>query len=314
MSSSRLGRINPFEVIGVVDEGENAFYSHLQFLEEFYRLILKGINPDSLELLNRITQEMYKAKGITARTNLSKLKSTDYPIFDDLFSIVKERLENEKDDYAKACLKIIENYVSKFATGGRNSDLWNGNTTFSPRENFIAFDFQRLLANKNDTTANAQMLLVLKWLENEVIKNRDYNTLNGTNKKIVVAIDEAHLFIDEKYPIALDFMYQLAKRIRKYNGMLIIITQNVRDFAGTPEIARKSSAIINVSQYSLIFSLSPNDMTELCKLYENAGAINEKEKDAIVHNPRGRAFLISSPSKRSNVDIVATNMTERMFQ
>ena len=257
---------------------------------------------------------MYKAKGITARTNLSKLKSTDYPIFDDLFSIVKERLENEKDDYAKACLKIIENYVSKFATGGRNSDLWNGNTTFSPRENFIAFDFQRLLANKNDTTANAQMLLVLKWLENEVIKNRDYNTLNGTNKKIVVAIDEAHLFIDEKYPIALDFMYQLAKRIRKYNGMLIIITQNVRDFAGTPEIARKSSAIINVSQYSLIFSLSPNDMTELCKLYENASAINEKEKDAIVHNPRGRAFLISSPSKRSNVDIVATNMTERMFQ
>lgn len=250
---------------------------------------------------------MYKAKGITARTNLSKLKSTDYPIIDDLFSIVKERLENEKNDYAKACLKIIENYVSKFATGGRNSDLWNGNTTFSLRENFIAFDFQRLLANKNDTTANAQMLLVLKWFENEVIKNRDYNTLNGTNKKIVVAIDE-------KYPIALDFMYQLAKRIRKYNGMLIIITQNVRDFAGTPEIARKSSAIINVSQYLLIFSLSPNDMTELCKLYENAGAINEKEKDAIVHNPRGRAFLISSPSKRSNVDIVATNMTDRMFQ
>lgn len=249
---------------------------------------------------------MYKAKGITARTNLSKLKSTDYPIIDDLFSIVKERLENEKDDYAKACLKIIENYVSKFATGGRNSDLWNGNTIFSLRENFIAFDFQRLLANKNDTTANAQMLLVLKWFENEVIKNRDYNTLNGTNKKIVVDIDE-------KYPIALDFMYQLAKRIRKYNGMLIIITQNVRDFAGTPEIARKSSAIINVSQYSLIFSLSPNDMTELCKLYENAGAINEKEKDAIVHNPRGRAFLISSPSKRSNADIVATNMTDRMF-
>lgn len=249
---------------------------------------------------------MYKAKGITARTNLSKLKSTDYPIIDDLFSIVKERLENEKDDYAKACLKIIENYVSKFATGGRNSDLWNGNTIFSLRENFIAFDFQRLLANKNDTTANAQMLLVLKWFENEVIKNRDYNTLNGTNKKIVVAIDE-------KYPIALDFMYQLAKRIRKYNGMLIIITQNVRDFAGTPEIARKSSAIINVSQYSLIFSLSPNDMTKLCKLYENAGAINEKEKDAIVHNPRGRAFLISSPSKRSNADIVATNMTDRMF-
>ena len=95
--------------------------------------------------------------------------------------------------------------------------------------------------------------------------------------------------------------------------MLIIITQNIKDFAGTPDIARKSSAIINVSQYSLIFSLSPNDMTELCMLYENAGRINETEKDNIVHNPRGRCFLISSPNKRTNIDIIATNFTERMF-
>ena len=314
VSSSRHGRINPFEIIGGAEEGESAFYSHLQFLEEFYRLILKGINPDSLELLNRITLEMYKEKGITPRSNLRNLRHEDYPTFDDLVRIVSKRLETEQDEYARACLKIIENYVSKFATGGRNSDLWDGYTTFSPRENFIAFDFQRLLANKNDTTANAQMLLVLRWLENEVMRNRELNALNGTDRRIVVAIDESHLFIDEKYPVALDFMYQLAKRIRKYNGMLIIITQNVKDFAGTPDIARKSSAIINVSQYSLIFSLSPNDMTELCRLYENAGAINEREKDAIVHNPRGRAFLISSPGRRSNVDIVATEETERMFQ
>ena len=108
-------------------------------------------------------------------------------------------------------------------------------------------------------------------------------------------------------------MFQLAKRIRKYEGMLIIITQNVKDFAGTPEIARKSTAIINVSQYSLIFSLSPNDMTELCKLYENAGAINESEKNNIVHNRRGRAFLISSPKSRTNLDIVATDFVEGMF-
>ena len=108
-------------------------------------------------------------------------------------------------------------------------------------------------------------------------------------------------------------MFQLAKRIRKYDGMLIIITQNVKDFAGTPDITRKSSAIINVSQYSLIFSLSPNDMTELCMLYENAGQINDVEKDSIVHNPRGRAFLISSPNKRSNVSIIATKLTENMF-
>ena len=313
VSNSNYGMINPFQIIDGIDEEENSFYSHLQFLEEFYRLILPGINSDSLEMLNKITQELYESKNINSKVNLKLLSNRDYPTFDDLNNLIESKLSVESDDYIKTCLKVIINYVAKFKTGGRNSSLWNGYTTFSPKENFIAFNFQRLLANKNDVTANAQMLLVLKWLENEVIKNRDYNIRHNSTRRLVVAIDEAHLFIDEKYPIALDFMYQLAKRIRKYDGMLIIITQNIKDFAGTPDIARKSSAIINVSQYSLIFSLSPHDMTELCMLYENAGRINETEKDNIVHNPRGRCFLISSPNKRTNIDIIATNFTERMF-
>ncbi len=314
-ASGTHGKINPFHIIAGLEEDEdsNSFYAHLQFLEQFYRLILPGINADSLELLNKVTQELYESKGITVKTDIKALKAADYPIFDDLYSLIENKLEKETDEYVRTCLKVLVNYVSKFKTGGRNSNLWNGYTSFSPKENFIAFNFQKLLANKNDVTANAQMLLVLKWLENEIIKNRDYNLKYKTKRKIVVAIDECHLFIDEKYPIALDFMFQLAKRIRKYEGMLIIITQNVKDFAGTPEIARKSTAIINVSQYSLIFSLSPNDMTELCKLYENAGAINESEKNNIVHNRRGRAFLISSPKSRTNLDIVATEFVEGMF-
>ena len=130
---------------------------------------------------------------------------------------------------------------------------------------------------------------------------------------IIVVIDEAHVFIDEKYPIALDFMYQLAKRIRKYNGMQIIITQNIKDFVGTEEIARKSTAIINACQYSLIFPLAPNDMIDLCKLYEKAGAINESEQEEIVNNGRGRAFVITSPSSRTCIDIVATEEVQEMF-
>ena len=313
VSSSNHGMINPFEVILGIDDNENSFYSHLQFLEEFYRLILRGINADSLELLNKITQELYKRKGIGSESDFKKLTPTDYPTFDELGELVRCKIHEEKDEYNRSCLKVIENYISKFLTGGRNSNLWNGHTSFSPKEQFLSFNFQRLLANKNDTTANAQMLLILKWVENEVMKNRDINIRSGKKRRIVVAIDEAHLFIDDKYPIALDFMYQLAKRIRKYDGMLIIITQNVKDFATSPETIRKSSAIINVSQYSMIFSLSPNDMTELCTLYQNAGCINESEKDVIIHNPRGRVFLVSSPSKRSCFDIVATDMEERYF-
>ncbi|MDO4265436.1 MAG: ATP-binding protein [Eubacteriales bacterium] len=323
VGSASQGRLNPFHIITTLSdeegddagesEGATGFHTHLQFLEEFYRQILPGIDADALEYLNTMTIRMYEQKGIDETTDLSQLSASDYPIFDDLYEKIINDIQTSSGDYIKNNLKILLNYISKFAEGGRNAALWNGEASITTNENFIVFNFQSLLANKNNIIANGQMLLVLKWLDNEIIKNREYNMKYKANRKIVVVIDEAHVFIDSKYPIALDFMYQLAKRIRKYNGMQIVITQNIKDFVGTEELARKSTAIINASQYSFIFPLAPNDMEDLCKLYEKSGAINESEQDDIINNGRGRAFVITSPAQRTCVDIVAANGVEELF-
>ncbi len=320
VGSATQGRLNPFHIIASLSDEEEeeesintSFSTHLQFLEEFYRQILPGIEADALEYLNNITVRMYESKGIDGETNLSELEPEDYPIFDDLYDKILNDYQVATGEYSKENLRVLLNYISKFATGGRNALLWNGPASISTNENFIVFNFQSLLANKNNTIANAQMLLVLKWLDNEIIKNRDYNIRYQAERKVIVVIDEARVFIDSKYPIALDFMYQLAKRIRKYNGMQIIITQNIADFVGTEELARKSTAIINACQYSFIFPLSPNDMHDLCKLYEKAGAINESEQEEIVNNGRGRAFVVTSPSSRTGISITATKDMERLF-
>ena len=321
VGSATQGRLNPFQIITSLSDDEDededvvktSFSTHLQFLEEFYRQILPGIDSDALEYLNNITMRMYETKGIDSETDLSELEPEDYPIFDDLYDKILNDYQMASSEYGKENLRVLLNYISKFATGGRNSLLWNGPSSISTEENFIVFNFQSLLANKNNTIANAQMLLVLKYLDNEVIKNRDYNIKYGASRKIIVVIDEAHVFIDSKFPVALDFMYQLAKRIRKYNGMQIIITQNIADFVGTEELVRKSSAIINACQYSFIFPLSPNDMHDLCKLYEKAGAINESEQEEIVNNGRGNAFVITSPQNRTGIQIVASKDMEDLF-
>ncbi len=314
------GRINPFHVITTLEGDElgsesrvNNFAVHLQFLEEFFRVALDGISSDALEYLNNIIVDLYKKKKIDSRTDFSSLGPKDYPTFDELFELIDSKLSKAKVDYDVTQLRILHNYISKFAGDGRNANLWNGESTLSVKENFTVFNFQSLLANKNGVIANAQMLMVLKWLDNEIIKNRDFNMKHNTNRKIVVAIDEAHVFIDPKYPVALDFMYQLAKRIRKYNGMQIVITQNIKDFVGSEEIIRKSTAIINACQYSFIFALAPNDMDDLCTLYDKAGQINEVEQDQIVNNPRGNAFIITSPTSRTNISIVASNEARRLF-
>ena len=68
-------------------------------------------------------------------------------------------------------------------------------------------------------------------------------------------------------------MAQMAKRIRKYNGMLIIITQNIKDFVGSEEIAQQSTAVINACQYSIIMSLAPADINDLITLYRNCSRL-----------------------------------------
>ena len=320
VGTATQGRINPFHVVTTLDADEDGvgaavdnFAVHLQFLEEYFRVILPGIDAQALEYLNNLVVEVYRKKGIGFGSDFSRLAPEDYPIFDDLYAIIKEKLAEAKVDYDIINLRILSNFVSKFASGGRDSNLWNGPSTLTVKENFTVFNFQSLLANKNGVIANAQMLLVLKWLDNEIIKNREFNIKYGTKRKIVVAIDEAHVFIDPKFPVALDFMYQLAKRIRKYNGMQIVITQNIKDFVGTADIIRKSTAIINACQYSFIFSLSPNDMDDLCTLYDKAGQINTVEQEQIVNNERGNAFIITGPTSRTNIEIVASPKIRAIF-
>ena len=50
-----------------------------------------------------------------------------------------------------------------------------------------------------------------------------------------------------------------------------------------------------------------------CKLYEKAGAINESEQEEIVNNGRGKAFVITAPSSRTAVEIVASKDVEELF-
>ena len=334
VGTNKSGIINPFHIMAALEDLDSAntsdniddvkiddivkaagnnktFFTHLQFLEQFFRTILEGISSDAFETLNTIIVELYNKKGISEKTNIANLKAEDYPTFDDLFKLIKSKLKTEKDAFYRNNLLVLETYIQKFATGGRNSDLWNGPTSILTDENLITFNFQTLFASKNNRLANAQMMLVFKYLNNEIINNKRFNeqyyerTGQDIKRQVVIAVDEAHMFIDPDSPVALNFMAEMAKRIRKYQGMQIVITQNIKDFLGSPEIQRRSAAIINACQYSMILQLAPNDMADLLELYKSAGGINEREQEGIVTAPRGRAFFITGPMDRQFIDIIA---------
>ncbi|MDR3185827.1 MAG: ATP-binding protein [Christensenellaceae bacterium] len=322
VGAATQGRINPFHIYGLLtDDGnvastDSVFQNHLLALESFFKITLDGIAPDTLEYVNNLIVETYMSKNINERTDCSKLLADQFPIFDDLLSIIHTKLNNTSNIVNPLNLQNLQRaevYISKFAAGGRYSTLWNGVSTLRPDNQLTVFNFQSLLANKNHTVANAQMLLVMRFLEQEVINTRDKNKNKDKLIRTVIVADEAHAFTDPKFPIALDFLYQMAKRIRKYAGSLFFITQNLGDGTATPEVASKTKAIFANCQYSFIFNLAPSDIQSLVSLYSNSGGINHAEQTEITNNPQGTCFLISAPRERASITIVATSVIENLF-
>ena len=169
--------------------------------------------------------------------------------------------------------------------------------------------------SKNDKVMNAQMMLVLRFLENEVSKNRERNMLKGENKYISIIVDEAHVFIDEKSPAALQFMFNMVKRIRKYNGIFVVITQNVNDFVGSANIKKYTTAIINGCQYSFIFGLNPADLQSLIELYSSVGGFSDEERIFIGNAGIGQCLFIVSPGQRLIMEkIIISKEEESVFK
>lgn len=320
VGNATTGRLNPFHIYQILtDDGEPAapevvYSAHLRFLESFFQLTLPGINTDTLEEINNLVVKCYKSCGIDQETDCRNFKPTRYPTFDTLKELVDNELVQETVLMRKNNLQRAQSYIAKFAAGGRYSNLWNGASTLTASEKFTVFNFQSLMESKNYTVSNGQMLLVMRFLEQQIINIREFNRNSDKVIHTLIGIDEGYNFVDVKCPISLDFVFQQFKRIRKYNGGMLFATQNLSDITGNSEIISKTSAIINNSQYSFILPLAPADIEVLTDLYRNAGEINEAEQNEIANNDRGSVFLISSPRERTSFKVVAADDVQRLFE
>ena len=328
VGNATTGRINPFHVYQVLsdEEDENGdpvplppaavFSAHLQYLENFFAATLPGISPDTLEEINNLIVKCYAQKKITQDTDCSHFTPDKYPVFDDLYKLVQAELKKEKSGIRFSNLQRAETYLAKFATGGRFANLWNGYSTLDASDKFTVFNFQSLFEAKNKVTSNGQMLTVLRFLEQQIINMRELNAGRdrAERRRPVVVLDEGYMFIDAQNTAALDFVYQWYKRIRKYSGAMIFLTQNLADIVGNSEIISKTSAIINNTQYSFIMTLQGKDVEVLQDIFASRNlTVAEIEEIQRTNKPKGTAFFMGSSEQRAILHVVTASDVETLF-
>lgn len=317
VGNAKEGRINPFHIYKVLTEDGSVadpvvtFNTHLKMLESFFKIVFGGASVDVIELINNLAVETYERKGITETTDCTDFTPEQFPIFSDMLETLMAKDKDTMDALTLRDMRTAELYLQKFVKG-RYSDIWNAPSTLQVDADLIDFNFQSLFANKNNTVANAQMLLVFRFIEQEVINARELNK-NGKNLHTMIVCDEAHLFIDAKFPIALDFFFSMSKRIRKYGGSFIPATQNIADWNANEELRGKTSAIIKNSQYTFIFKLSAPDMKDVLDVYKVGESFNDDEQRMIISAITGQAFFIGSTELRTSVKIVSGDYAQTLF-
>lgn len=298
MGGITSGKINPFHVFPSLSDdssGSGELKSQRQFLQEFFTITMPTLDEEARPFLNQAIQMVYLKKNITDETDFSVLPAEAYPTFDDLYQVAKEAFLNPKTyDFDKINWRRIVNTLEDFRDGGLYSNLWNGPTTMKLENEFTVLNFQSLFANNNTVVANGQMLLAMRFLMQEVIKNKARNEDLGLNNNIQIVVDEAHQFINPEFPVALTFMSQMTKRIRKYGGGMVVTTQNIKDFIGQSEATKaKATAVLNGCQYSAIFGLLPDDVNSVIDLYRSYnGGLTQAEIDALTSARQGEALFM----------------------
>jgi len=313
------GIINPLQIRFLPnDNGEDSnddiancpLAKHLGFLEAFYKCAFEEISEKELVVLLEETEGLYANFGITKNSTISmieNMRSNEFPIFSDL----KRYIEEEKTkNQTKEKLKIIEQLdilLERFLVG-TDSFLFNGYTNLDlNKSDLICFNLQELLFSENKRLINTQVLNVLTFLNNAIVKNKIINERKREeNKKhIMVVVDEFHLFIDEDNPEILKNFGQMARRLRKYSSSFVCATQSVRDFIGSANILRHATAIFNNCQYQLAGTLKEDDLSAYLELFKQ-NPLTDTQKEFLLRAKQGEFLLNITSKKRVRLWVRAT--------
>ena len=125
---------------------------------------------------------------------------------------------------------------------------------------------------------------MLQWAWERMSRNR--------TEKVLLVCDEAYLLVDPNVPQSLIFLRNVAKRARKYEAGLVIISHSVVDFLDHA-VKLYGQALMDIPAYKILMGCDGKNLSETAELY----SLTEVEQDHLFNKKRGYALFFAGAKR-----------------
>lgn len=219
--------------------------------------------------------------------------------------IMQKAEENKNPDYNfhySYLLKVMKQYIREY--DGQMA-YFDGQSTFDLLDGtlFINLDISQL--EEKFARPLAQQIL-LEWIWEKYVKKNSEDKSKASKKRVLV--DEAWMLLP--FPEAVDFLNTMARRARKRNVSLAIISQRFQDFYEKPE----AQAVLTSSDTKLFLAQDKSEIQYLKEVFK----LSSGEANFLVTCQKGEGLLkvgadsaiIQITPTRKEFEFVETNLNK----
>ena len=266
---------------------------HISFLKDFFRAY-KDFSDPQLDTIEIMLSALYKKWGISEETDFRRLMPEDYPILSDLYALINNELVNYRNGslYTRELLQEVLLGLHSLCVGA-DAPFFNGHTNISD-DRFLVFGVGGVLTAAK-SLRNALLFNVLAYMSDRLL----------TAGNTVAALDELYLWLSN--PVAIEYIRNCLKRVRKRDSALIMASQNLEDFdqEGVREMTKPLFAI---PPHQFLFN--PGSIGK--RFYMDMLQLDEAEFELIRRARRGEC-LFKCGAERYHLKVIAPDHKAVLF-
>ena len=266
---------------------------HISFLKDFFRAY-KDFSDPQLDTIEIMLSALYKKWGISEETDFRRLTPEDYPILSDLYALINNELVNYRNSslYTRELLQEVLLGLHSLCVGA-DAPFFNGHTNISD-DRFLVFGVGGVLTAAK-SLRNALLFNVLAYMSDRLL----------TAGNTVAALDELYLWLSN--PVAIEYIRNCLKRVRKRDSALMMASQNLEDFdqEGVREMTKPLFAI---PPHQFLFN--PGSIGK--RFYMDMLQLDEAEFELIRRARRGEC-LFKCGAERYHLKVIAPDHKAVLF-